>query len=137
MNSFTLQMDDDKIQYLTRWLPETLSPNVKVVLSMINDTECHRLLRSYKSGPREITCGQLDYHSRRVQDTMLCLLEVENDIWKKIMEAMFELRKSTYCVWLDHRCHERRLSSGQINAGKKNSKKRDFNQGLCDTTAVL
>lgn len=80
MNSFTLQMDDDKIQYLTRWLPETLSPNVKVVLSMINDTECHRLLRSYKSGPREITCGQLDYHSRRVQDTMFCLLEVENHI---------------------------------------------------------
>ena len=80
MNSFTLQMDDDKIQYLTRWLPETLSPNVKVVLSMINDTECHRLLRSYKSGPREITCGQLDYHSRRVKDTMLCFLEVENDV---------------------------------------------------------
>ena len=59
-------MDDDKIQYLTRWLPENLSPNVKVVLSMINDTECHRLLRSYKSGPREITCGQLDYESRKV-----------------------------------------------------------------------
>ena len=58
-------MDDDKIQYLTRWLPENLSPNVKVVLSMINDTECHRLLRSYKSGPREITCGQLDYQSRK------------------------------------------------------------------------
>lgn len=33
---------------------------------MINDTECHRLLRSYKSGPREITCGQLDYQSRKV-----------------------------------------------------------------------
>ena len=62
-------MDDDKIQYLTRWLPENLSPNVKVVLSMINDTECHRLLRSYKSGPREITCGQLDYHSRKVLNT--------------------------------------------------------------------
>lgn len=59
-------MDDDKIQYLTRWLPEVLSPNVKVVLSMINDTECHRLLRSYKSGPREITCGQLGYNSRKV-----------------------------------------------------------------------
>ena len=80
-------MDDDKIQYLTRWLPETLSPNVKVVLSMINDTECHRLLRSYKSGPREITCGQLDYHSRKVQDaavlvtlfpTICCYSEVIN-----------------------------------------------------------
>ena len=64
-------MDDDKIQYLTRWLPENLSPNVKVVLSMINDTECHRLLRSYKSGPREITCGQLDYQSRKVWTELL------------------------------------------------------------------
>ena len=85
---------------------------------MINDTECHRLLRSYKSGPREITCGQLDYHSRRVQDIMLCLFEVENEIGKKKIN-MEATGKSTYCVWLDHRCYERQLSSGQINAEKK------------------
>ena len=60
------QLDDDKIQYLIRWLPEKLSPNVRVVVSMIDETECHRLLRSYKTGPKEIVCGELDYSSRKV-----------------------------------------------------------------------
>ena len=59
-------MDSDKLQYLTRWLPEVLSPNVRIILSMIDETECHRLLRSYKTNPTEIVVGELDYESRKV-----------------------------------------------------------------------
>lgn len=59
-------MDSDKLQYLTRWLPEVVSRNVRIVLSMIDETECHRLLRSYKTNPTEIIVGELDYESRKV-----------------------------------------------------------------------
>ena len=59
-------MDDDKLQYLNRWLPEYLSPNVKVILSMIDGTECHYMLRKFKSCPKEIVCGDLDQEARKV-----------------------------------------------------------------------
>ena len=59
-------MDSDKLQYLTRWLPEVVSPNVRIILSMIDETECHRMLRSYKTNPTEIIVGELDYESRKV-----------------------------------------------------------------------
>lgn len=102
------QMDDDKIQYLTRWLPETLSPNVKVVLSMINDTECHRLLRSYKSGPREITCGQLDYHSRRlIVENILRLYNKRLD--DRQMSMLLEKEGSANPLWLTLACEELRV----------------------------
>lgn len=102
------QMDDDKIQYLTRWLPEVLSPNVKVVLSMINDTECHRLLRSYKSGPREITCGQLDYSSRKlIVENILRLYNKRLD--DRQMSMLLEKEGSANPLWLTLACEELRV----------------------------
>ena len=67
-------MDEDKLQYLTRWLPDTISPNVRIVLSMIDETECHRILRSYKTNPTEIVVGKLDYESRKVMLLVLSFL---------------------------------------------------------------
>ena len=59
-------MDEDKQQYLNRWLPEKLSTNVRVVLSTIEKTVSHQTIRSYKSSPVEIICGPLDKESRQV-----------------------------------------------------------------------
>lgn len=102
------QMDDDKIQYLTRWLPENLSPNVKVVLSMINDTECHRLLRSYKSGPREITCGQLDYQSRKLIVENI-LRQYNKRLDERQMSMLLEKQGSANPLWLTLACEELRV----------------------------
>ncbi|XP_073234620.1 TPR repeat-containing protein DDB_G0287407-like isoform X1 [Porites lutea] len=102
------QMDDDKIQYLTRWLPENLSPNVKVVLSMINDTECHRLLRSYKSGPHEITCGQLDYHSRKLIVENI-LRQYNKRLDERQMSMLLEKEGSANPLWLTLACEELRV----------------------------
>lgn len=102
------QMDDDKIQYLTRWLPENLSPNVKVVLSMINDTECHRLLRSYKSGPREITCGQLDYQSRKLIVENI-LRQYNKRLDERQMSMLLEKEGSANPLWLTLACEELRV----------------------------
>jgi len=63
---FCFKIDEDKQQYLNRWLPEKLSPNVRVVLSTIEGTVSHQTIRSYKSFPVEIICGPLDIESRKV-----------------------------------------------------------------------
>ena len=59
-------MDEDKQQYLNRWLPENLSENVRVVISTIESTSSHQTLRIFKSSPTEIICGPLDRESRQV-----------------------------------------------------------------------
>ena len=43
-----------------------LSRNVKVVVSMIEGTPSHLMLRAYKTNPKEIICGPLDQSSRQV-----------------------------------------------------------------------
>ena len=37
------QFDDEKQQFLSRWLPEQLSSNVRVVVSMIEGTAAHQV----------------------------------------------------------------------------------------------
>ena len=64
-------MDEDKQQFLSRWLPEELSPNVRVVVSMIEGTPTHTMLRAYKTMPKEIICGPLDAESREVSSFSL------------------------------------------------------------------
>ena len=59
-------MDEDKQQFLDRWLPEKLSSNVRVVLSTIEKTVSHQTIRAYKSSPVEVICGPLDKESRQV-----------------------------------------------------------------------
>ena len=60
------QLDEDKQQFLRRWLPEKLSPNVRVVVSMIEGTPSHQMMRAFKPSPREVICGPLDLDSRKV-----------------------------------------------------------------------
>ena len=74
---FTLQLDEDKQQFLNRWLPEQLAPHVKVVVSMIEGTPTHRMLRAYKTNPRELICGPLDLSSREVRNLYGKVLQVK------------------------------------------------------------
>ncbi|XP_048581022.1 TPR repeat-containing protein DDB_G0287407 isoform X2 [Nematostella vectensis] len=102
------QLDDDKIQYLTRWLPETLSPNIRVVLSMIDNTECHRLLRAFKTGPREILCGELDYSSRKaIVENILKLYNKRLD--DQQMSLLLKKEGSANPLWLTLACEELRV----------------------------
>ena len=59
-------MDEDKQQYLNRWLPDKLSPNVRVVISTIESTVSHQTIRSFKTSPTEIVCGPLNKEARQV-----------------------------------------------------------------------
>lgn len=59
-------MDEDKHQYLNRWIPGKLAPNIRMVISTIEGTVSHQTIRAYKSSPTEIICGPLDEESREV-----------------------------------------------------------------------
>ena len=59
-------MDEDKQQFLTRWIPERLSPNVRFVISTIEGTVSHQTIRVFKTTPTEIICGPLNKESREV-----------------------------------------------------------------------
>ena len=59
-------MDEDKQQYLNRWLPDKLSSNVRVVISTIESTVSHQTTRAFKTSPTEIVCGPLDTDARQV-----------------------------------------------------------------------
>ena len=61
-----LKVDEDKQNFLRRWMPEKLSPNVRVVISTIEGTPSHQMLRAFRPSPREIVCGPLDTSSRKV-----------------------------------------------------------------------
>ncbi len=60
------KLDEDKQQFLNRWLPDALPEHVKVIVSTIEGTTSHQMLRSYETRPAEIKCGPLDVCSREV-----------------------------------------------------------------------
>ncbi|CAB3986857.1 Hypothetical predicted protein [Paramuricea clavata] len=102
------QMDSDKLQYLTRWLPEVVSPNVRIVLSMIDETECHRLLRSYKTNPTEIIVGELDYESRKAI-VVNTLSRYNKRLDDEQMKLLLSKKGSANPLWLSLACEELRV----------------------------
>ena len=65
-------MDEDKHQYLKRWIPESLSANVRLIISTIEGTVSHQTIRSFKTSPTEIICGALNKESREVCEFVVC-----------------------------------------------------------------
>ena len=59
------QMDEDKQYYLARWLPCQLAPNIRVVMSTIDETETHSILKKFVPSPTEVVVGPLDEESRK------------------------------------------------------------------------
>ncbi|XP_028414822.1 telomerase protein component 1-like isoform X3 [Dendronephthya gigantea] len=102
------QMDSDKLQYLTRWLPEVVSPNVRIVLSMIDETDCHRLLRAYKTNPTEIVVGELDYDSRKAI-VVNNLSRYNKRLDDEQMKLLLSKKGSANPLWLSLACEELRV----------------------------
>ncbi|XP_065641448.1 nephrocystin-3 isoform X1 [Hydra vulgaris] len=101
------QLDEDKQQFLSRWLPDCLSPTVRVVVSMIEGTPSHQMLRSFNPSPIEVVCGPLDMESRK--EIVSSLLAVYN---KKLhsteLETLCQKKGSSNPLWLTLACEELR-----------------------------
>merc|ERR1719494_810557 len=102
------QMDEDKQKFLNRWLPERLSPNVRVVISTIEKTESHQTIRGFKSCPTEIVCGPLDKESRQaIVENVLRTYNKRLD--DEQMEYILAKQGSSNPLWLTLSCEELRV----------------------------
>jgi len=102
------QLDEDKQQFLSRWIPEKLSPNVKLVVSMIESTPSHQLLRAFKPSPKEVICGPLNMESRK--EIVVNILKMYN---KRLdddqLDTLVEKKGSSNPLWLTLACEELRV----------------------------
>ncbi|XP_047125381.1 TPR repeat-containing protein DDB_G0287407 isoform X1 [Hydra vulgaris] len=102
------QMDEDKQQYLNRWLPENLSENVRVVISTIEGTSSHQTLRVFKSSPTEIICGPLDRESRQlIVENILRTYNKRLD--EEQLGMLLDKVGSANPLWLTLACEELRV----------------------------
>eukprot|EP00794_Sanderia_malayensis_P017020 gene17020-18734_t len=102
------QLDEDKQQFLSRWLPETLPAHVKVVVSMIEGTPTHKMLRAYKTNPTEIICGPLDRSSRE-EIVKNILSQYNKRLDGDQMDTLLEKQGSSNPLWLTLACEELRV----------------------------
>lgn len=105
-NHVFFKIDEDKQQFLNRWLPEKLSPNVRVIISTIESTVSHQTIRTFKSNPTEIVCGPLDKDSRKVNLNWFFLLfqKLQKDSMKeknrqKGIGSIIKSNLSCFNVW--------------------------------------
>nr|XP_006811880.1 PREDICTED: leucine-rich repeat and WD repeat-containing protein KIAA1239-like [Saccoglossus kowalevskii] len=59
------QFDEEKQSNILSWLPRKLAPQVRVILSMINETAPHNILKERPKLPIEIEVTPLDINSRK------------------------------------------------------------------------
>nr|XP_047125336.1 TPR repeat-containing protein DDB_G0287407 [Hydra vulgaris]XP_047125337.1 TPR repeat-containing protein DDB_G0287407 [Hydra vulgaris] len=102
------QLDEDKQQFLSRWLPDCLSPTVRIVVSMIEGTQSHQMLRSYKPSPIEIVCGPLNMEARmEIVSNILSIYNKQLD--SEQLETLCQKRGSSNPLWLTLACEELRV----------------------------
>lgn len=62
-----LQFTEENAARVISWLPRKLAPQVRCVLTMINDTAVHQALVTRETKPIEAVIAPLDLHSRKVR----------------------------------------------------------------------
>ena len=112
------QMDADKHMYLKRWIPEKISPNVRLVISTIEGTVSHQTIRSFKSSPTEIICGPLDVESSTALITNI-LNKYNQTLGFDEMKVLLNKQGSRYPLWLTLACEEIRVCEERDNLREK------------------
>eukprot|EP00794_Sanderia_malayensis_P003244 gene3244-3725_t len=100
--------DEDKQQFLRRWLPETLPAHVKVIVSTIEGSRTHSMLRAYETIPTEITCGPLDRDSRE-EIIKNILSQYNKRLHIDQMVTLLDKEGSSNPLWLTLACEELRV----------------------------
>ena len=60
------QFDEEPATQILSWLPRKLAPQVRCVVSMINDTAQHHTLMARETRPSELHLTPLNIHARQV-----------------------------------------------------------------------
>lgn len=102
------QLDEDKTSCVLSWLPRRLSPSVRCIFSMIEETPPHRSLRSRTLKPTEVTVTPLDMNSRKAIVTEM-LGQYNKRLDKEQMSSLLSKNSSQNPLWLAIACEELRI----------------------------
>ncbi|XP_071495043.1 telomerase protein component 1-like [Diadema antillarum] len=102
------QFDDDKSSSVLSWLPRKLAPQVRVILSMINDTPPHKELHERTIKPQEIEVTPLDMQARQQIVTEM-LGKYNKKLDEDQMASLLAKESSQNPLWLAVACEELRV----------------------------
>ncbi|PIK46898.1 hypothetical protein BSL78_16245 [Apostichopus japonicus] len=102
------QFDDDKSGSVLSWLPRKLSPQVRVMLSMIDDTPPHKILQERSNPPVDIKVTPLDMQARE-QIVKEMLGKYNKKLDQHQMVSLLSKKSSENPLWLSIACEELRV----------------------------
>ncbi|XP_038068590.1 telomerase protein component 1-like isoform X1 [Patiria miniata] len=102
------QFDESKESTILNWLPNKLSPQVRCIFSMIDETPQHKTLRSRPNKPTEVYVTPLDMTSREaiVKET---LGKYTKRLDAQQMASLLSKDSSQNPLWLSVACEELRV----------------------------
>ncbi|XP_071952526.1 telomerase protein component 1-like [Antedon mediterranea] len=102
------QFDDDKSGTILSWLPRKLAPQVRVIISMINDTPPHKMLLERSIKPEEIIVTPLNMDARKEIVTEM-LGKYNKRLDEKQISSLLSKESSQNPLWLAVACEELRV----------------------------
>ncbi|XP_033641295.1 telomerase protein component 1-like [Asterias rubens] len=122
------QFDDDTSASILSWLPRKLAPQIRVILSMIDETPPHRAMRERGFHPKEYFLTPLDVASRKEIVTEI-LGRYNKRLDEEQMSCLIAKESSQNPLWLSIACEELRIF-GLFS--KINDKINSLSDGLLD-----
>jgi nephrocystin-3 len=102
------QLDESKESNLFTWLPKKLAPQIRIVMSMIDDTAPHKLLKQRERLPIQLFVKPLDRASR--QEIVTAMLGRYNKLLDDLqMQSLLSKTASENPLWLSIACEELRV----------------------------
>ncbi|ELU16709.1 hypothetical protein CAPTEDRAFT_199172 [Capitella teleta] len=102
------QLDEDTAALINSWIPRNLSRNIRIVLSMIEDTPQHTNFRSRDPPAKEVKVNPLSEQDRReIVDSLLGRYNKRLD--NSQMNSLMNKEWSTNPLWLAIACEELRV----------------------------
>ncbi|XP_033113072.1 telomerase protein component 1-like [Anneissia japonica] len=102
------QFDECKESTVLNWLPVKLSPQVRCVFSMIDETTQHKTLKSRKHKPVELFVTPLDMSSRKAI-VVESLGKYNKKLDEEQMSSLLSKESSQNPLWLSIACEELRV----------------------------
>ncbi|KAI8786853.1 telomerase protein component 1 [Biomphalaria glabrata] len=104
------------------WVPRKLAPQVRLIISMVTDTEVHKALFCRETKPTEILVTPLDNNSKQGIVEEILYKHSKTKLTTQQMRCLLDKPLSENPLWLTLACQELKLVAGEGNISTKISK---------------
>ncbi|KAH9495183.1 hypothetical protein Btru_018582, partial [Bulinus truncatus] len=104
------------------WVPRKLAPQVRLIMSMVTDTEVHKALLSRETKPTEIHVTPLDNNSKQGIVEEILYKHGKIKLTSQQMRCLLDKPLSENPLWLTLACQELKLVEGDRNISSKINK---------------